>query len=226
MEKKFRGVYPHKDGGFVARLGRTYLGIFREHSLAVEARCKAEVDQYGAVFDRREIEVIGDVARIPLHGRHGKFYGWALADAADLPILSPVAWTLDPRGYVVGRPEGHGNSITMHRLLMFGLIAKGGTTDHLSRDRLDNRRANLRKCTPAENSRNTCIAKNNTSGFKGVKKTAEGRWKARITRDYKEIHLGHFDTKEEAAAAYNAAALVLHMGFASTNDLATTYDAQ
>lgn len=217
MDKSFRGVHAHKDGGFVARLGRQYLGIFKEHALAVEARCKAEIDTHGQLFDRREIEVDGVAARIPLHGRHGKFYGWALINIDDLPIISPIAWTLDARGYVVGRPEGHGSSITMHRLLIFGLEKGGGSTDHLNRIRTDNRRENLRKCTTAENSRNTGLAKNNTSGFKGVKKTAEGRWKARITRDRKEIHLGHFDTKEEAAAAYDAAALILHMEFASPN---------
>lgn len=193
------------------------MGIFRDHTMAVEARCKAEVESYGQVFDRREIEVDGAMAKIPLHGRKGKFYGWAFVDLDDLPLVSPIAWTLDLRGYVVGRPSGHSGSITMHRLLMFGLEKGGGSTDHINRMRTDNRRVNLRKCTTAENSRNTKLAKNNTSGFKGVKTTAEGRWRATIMRDRKNIHIGHFDTKEEAAAAYYAAALILHMEFASPN---------
>lgn len=217
MEQKFRGVRKHKDGGWTAMLGREYLGLHRSFEAAVKAREDAEVRVSGAVFIRHEIQIMDDCARLPLHGQKGKFHGWATIDLEDLALVSAIAWTLDPRGYVVGRPSGHGNAITLHRFLVYGLDAKGGTTDHVNRDRTDNRRANLRKCDAAENSRNTTLAKNNTSGFKGVRRTAEGRWKARITHNRKEIHIGHFDTKEEAAAAYDAAALILHMEFASPN---------
>ena len=41
-----------------------------------------------------------------------------------------------------------------------------------------------------------------------------GRWEAAICADYKQIYLGLFDTKEEAVAAYNAAAQRLHGEFA------------
>lgn len=220
MDQKFRGVYKHKDGGWVAMLGRKYLGIYKTFDDAVSARTAAEIAESGAVYIRHEIKVDGDIALIPLHGRKGKLHGWATIDAVDLPLVEATAWTLDLRGYVVGRPAGHGNAITLHRVLVYGLDAKGGTTDHINRDRLDNRRANLRKCDQAQNSRNTVLAKNNTSGFKGVQKTPEGRWKARITVNRKEIRLGHYNTREEASAAYNAAALVLHQEFASPNPVA------
>lgn len=219
MNEKFRGVCAHKDGGWVVTLGRRYIGIFRPFELAVERRKEAEIEAYGQLLERREIEIEGDFARIPLHGRHGKFYGWAVVDIEDLRLVSPTAWTKDLRGYVVGRPAGRGNSITLHRLLMYGPDIKGGTTDHIDGDKMNNRRSNLRKCSPAENSRNTLLAKNNTSGFKGVRRTPEGRWKAVIWINYKPRHIGHYDTKEEAAAAYNAAALVLHGDFASPNTL-------
>lgn len=220
MDQKFRGVYKHKDGGWVAMISRRYLGIHKTFVEAAAARIAAEIEETGAVYVRYEIKVDGDIALIPLHGRKGKFHGWATIDVADLPMVERTAWTLDPRGYVVGRPAGRDSPITLHRLLVYGFDAKGGTTDHINRDRLDNRRANLRKCDQAQNSRNTTLAKNNTSGFKGVQKTPEGRWKARITHNRKEIRIGHYDTREEAAAAYNAAALVLHGDFASPNQVA------
>ncbi|EIU7141728.1 HNH endonuclease [Pseudomonas aeruginosa] len=108
------------------------------------------------------------------------------------------------------------SSVTMHRWIMFG-DAKGSGVDHRDGDKLNNRRSNLREATQGENAKNTRLAKNNSSGFKGVSKTAEGRWRARITVGRKEIRLGNFDTREEAAAAYDRAALQLHGEFASPN---------
>jgi hypothetical protein len=222
MDQKFRGIHKHKDGGWVAAISGEYLGIFKLFDDAVEARKKAEIEKFGAVFDRRDIQIDGDVARIPLHGQKGKFYGWSTVDIEDLHLVEQIAWTLDPRGYVAGTPKGRGNNITMHRLLIYGEIVKGGTTDHINGDRTDNRRSNLRRCTQAQNSRNTVLAKNNTSGVKGVSKTIEGKWKARITFERKNIHIGVYDTKEEAAAAYSSAALVLHGDFASPTRIASS----
>ena len=223
--EKFRGCTKHKDGGWVASIGKNgkafYLGWFRTYQEAVNARLKGEIEHFGAVFDRRKIEVVDDHARIPLHGRAGKFYGYALIDIGDLDLVSGISWTKDPRGYVAGRPAGHGNSVTMHRLIMHGLEKKGGCTDHKDGNRLDNRRSNLRDCTQKENARNTRLAKNNTSGSKGVRKSSTGSWVARITVDRKEIHIGSYVTKQEASAAYDAASMIHHLEFASPNSVIT-----
>ena len=73
--------------------------------------------------------------------------------------------------------------------------------DHINRDKLDNRKMNLRLCSPTENSRNISIAKNNKSGVTGVEKMSNGKWRARIMVDRKGIHLGSFKTLEEAKEA-------------------------
>lgn len=214
---KFRGVTAHKDSGFVANIGhnggKVYLGWFRSFDEAKAARLAAEVKLFGATFDRREIEVDGSVAKIPLHGQRGVFKGWALVDIGDLPRVQDVAWTIDPRGYVVGRPAGCKNSVTMHRWLApeFAMV------DHRNRDRLDNQRKNLRECTQAENSRNTALAVNNTSGAKGVTQTPSGSWRARIWVDRTEIFIGAFPTKEAAQLAYDEKARELHGAYASPN---------
>ncbi|MDT4872900.1 AP2 domain protein [compost metagenome] len=104
----------------------------------------------------------------------------------------------------------------MHRWLVLGR-EKGGGVDHRDGNKLDNRRGNLRQATQGQNAKNTRLARNNTSGFKGVSRTAEGRWRARITVDRKEIRLGVFGTPEEAAAAYDKAAKQMHGEFASPN---------
>jgi hypothetical protein len=81
--------------------------------------------------------------------------------------------------------------------------------DHINGDRLDNRIDNLREATPAENQQNLKRRKNNTSGYVGVRKSLN-KWQAIIAIDRKRIHLGNFDTIEEAAAAYAAAKAELH----------------
>jgi hypothetical protein len=89
--------------------------------------------------------------------------------------------------------------------------------DHINRDRLDDRWANLRACSHSQNMANTGIWKHNTSGVKGVHLHAEtGRWRARIAKDGKSISLGLYATPEEAGEAYRKAAIKLYGEFAAT----------
>lgn len=222
MSKKFRGVYKHADNGWTAGLSGKYIGWFRDYESAVAARIAAEIEQIGKPYDVREIQINGDTALIPMHGRKGIFYGYTAIDLSDLAAVSEISWTLNPNGYAVGRPKGSAKAVPLHRFLLYGMES-GGTTDHIDGDRLNNRLSNLRKCSNAENCRNTTLSKNNTSGKKGVRKTSHGRWQARITVDRKEIHIGNYATPGEASAAYDAAALMLHGEFARTN---TTLDLQ
>lgn len=223
-EKKFRGVNLHNDkSGFVATIGchgkKLYLGIFKDFDAAKKARIDAELRLFGYVFDIRQIEINGKEARIPLHGRNGIFYGWSTIDLCDLDNVKNIAWTIDPRGYVVGRPSETKSSVTLHRWIM----AEGNpgikTIDHIDGNKLNNKRGNLRQCSQAENSRNTRLAKNNSSGFKGVSLDVNGKWRARIWKDRKEIRIGTFSKIEDAVAAYDKAALELHGEFASPNIL-------
>jgi len=86
--------------------------------------------------------------------------------------------------------------------------------DHINVDGSDNRLANLRECTHSQNMSNTKLRANNKSGFKGVFLLPHGKWKASIDHQNKTFNLGHFDTAEQAAAAYNKAASELHGDFA------------
>jgi hypothetical protein len=87
-------------------------------------------------------------------------------------------------------------TIFMHQLLGFH------GWDHINRNGLDNRKNNLRACTHKENTTNRSLMSTNTSGFIGVSwcKTTNN-WKAQIMIDYKGIHLGCFDNKEDAIKA-------------------------
>ena len=90
-------------------------------------------------------------------------------------------------------------------------------TDHVNGDGLDNRRANLREATHSLNGANRRVGANSTTGFKGVWLTASGRYTAAIKSGGKRRHLGRFDTGEQAAAAYDAAARELFGDYAGLN---------
>ena len=95
-------------------------------------------------------------------------------------------------------------------LYMYGVMPDGHL-DHINRDKLDNRIANLREVTNSQNEQNKVSRRDNTSGYRGVvwhKPTK--KWRAEIKIAQKKIHLGLFVNPEDAARAYAAAAAVYH----------------
>lgn len=77
--------------------------------------------------------------------------------------------------------------------------------DHADCDRANNRIANLRLATVAQNGFNRKTSKNNTSGIKGVH-LSHGLWKSQIKVSGKLIHLGYYKCRTAAAFAYSRAA--------------------
>ena len=101
----------------------------------------------------------------------------------------------------------------MHRLIL-QLPPRTPQIDHRNCDGLDNRRKNLRLATPAQNNYNLKTPRHNTSGLKGASwQKRDRKWRALIQSKW----LGCFQTKEEAAAAYDKAACELFGEFARPN---------
>lgn len=99
------------------------------------------------------------------------------------------------------------------------LMGRAGI-DHADGDGLNNRRSNLRPASKSQNGANRGKNSNNTSGFKGVSpRKGSLPWMARIGHDGKSVYLGKFPTAEDAARAYNSAALELFGEFAHLNEL-------
>ncbi len=77
----------------------------------------------------------------------------------------------------------------MHRVILG--TPPGLFTDHVNGNQLDNRRENLRVCTPSQNQANKKLSKNNTSGHKGVEHVKKiNRWRATIVVNGKRITHG------------------------------------
>jgi hypothetical protein len=115
--------------------------------------------------------------------------------------------------------------VLLHRFIL-GSVADGfDVIDHRDGDPLNNRRENLRPTDALGNARNVVHSRNQKVGeFKGVSERQNGRWSARIKPGpdenglpRKALHLGRFGSAEEAARAYDAAAVKYFGEFASTN---------
>jgi HNH endonuclease len=122
-----------------------------------------------------------------------------------------------PSGTVAGTKRKDGYiSITVdrraypaHRLVWLFVYGQWPPQlDHINRNRSDNRISNLRPATPALNALNRQLQVNNHSGVPGVFRDGRLRlnpWHAYITVNSRTVALGWFETKEQAAAARNAA---------------------
>ena len=98
-------------------------------------------------------------------------------------------------------------------LYMQGRIPK--FVDHKNCDGCDNRWVNLREATQSQNQANTFAQSNSTYGKKGVTwNKRENKWMSGIMCNRQKFHIGYFNTKEEAAAAYVAKAKELFGEFA------------
>lgn len=187
---------------------------------------RAIVDQYS---QRRKLKrppfIVGDLVYIPL--QDGKL---AYTEAEYYELVNGCSWryniTSKSRplfGYVLGPPNWKTPSASQHRTLhrwlwyhVNGEIPKGMCMDHINRNRLDNRLANLRIVTYSDSARN--VIKNFPKGsgpaskYPGVTfdpKCTEKRWRAVLNKDRTRYSLGYYKTEEEAFAAYYAKAVEL-----------------
>ena len=166
----------------------------------------AQFKKYGKILPRtsrdlNEIVVKGDIAEISLYNTAQKVVGVAIIDREDLPKICNDKWYLSVYGYATRQTHG-GRPGKLHRLVL--KARDDDEIDHINRNRLDNRKANLRFVSHQENLHNISRAKNNTSGCTGVSfydQKGFRYWRARIKVNKKEISLGYYLTKEEAIEA-------------------------
>lgn len=154
--------------------------------------------------------------------------GVSLVDDDDFDFVNRHRWhRKDSHGNSYAKGCVNGASTYIHRLLISA--QPGQEVDHRNGNGLDNRRSNLRIASVSQNHTNTNAR--GLSGLKGVYKTWRinrdgkkqwaSRWSAKIGVNGEHIFLGTHATKEEAALAYDAAALKFYGEFARTN-FATT----
>lgn len=145
--------------------------------------------------------------------------GFAKVSPEDIDRVKSLKWRLHKKGYAtttIGRRPNR-KIIHMHRIILE--LPKGAITDHINKDRLDNRRCNLRQANHSQNMANQYGHINERAAkYKGVYYMANiRRWGAIIRVNKKAHHLGLYDLQEDAARAYDSAATYFYKEYACTN---------
>jgi hypothetical protein len=121
-----------------------------------------------------------------------------LFSRSDFEVVKNYTWYISKRGYVTTNVKRI--ATPMHKILLKD--TDGFDVDHISGNKLDNRRGNLRICTHQENMFNQRLRRNNTSVFIGVSlMKSVGRYEAYLHYNGKKHHLGLHDSPVDAAIA-------------------------
>ncbi len=153
-------------------------------------------------FDPNVFVIENGICRIYLYDKNGKKQAEAMIDIKDMKRCQTKKWSLR-NNYVCS-----GENTYLHNFILDRKTNMKEMTDHRDRNKLNNRRGNLRECNKSQNAANAIKQKSKaTSIYKGVYwKKSRNKWIAKITKDYKSIYLGSFVDEIDAAIAYNGAA--------------------
>jgi hypothetical protein len=149
---------------------------------------------------------------VPLLARDGSVKAHALVSEVDAERVLRYPWCLNANGYAWrnDRRQVGSKHTYLHRMIVSLVPGDGLYVDHINRDKLDNRRANLRIVTPAQSRQNTPAI---VGLHRGVTFSRDrGLWVASVQLDGRRHHVGRYRTEAEASAAARAWRLA-HMPF-------------
>lgn len=118
-----------------------------------------------------------------------------LIDKEDYDLIKKYKWGMDD-GYISSHDfENNHRKIRLHRIILNA--PAGSIVDHINRNKLDNRKENLRFVTKEENSRNISLSKLNKTGIIGVHESENNTWRVSIQN---KIYGKRYKDFEEAVA--------------------------
>jgi len=136
--------------------------------------------------------------QVPLYRRDGSVRAYAQVDESDYPAVANYRWHVGGNSnYRYAVRSGDHGPVLMHRQI---LDCRGGKeADHVNGDGLDNRRANLRVVTHAQNMQNRKPHRHGRSPYRGVSwHSGKQKWRAEIDVAGRTKHLGWFHSDEDA----------------------------
>lgn len=142
--------------------------------------------------------IIGDTGYIMVKNPDGSHQAILIVDRDMTEKAASIKWSICSRGHARYQPK----SIYLHHFV----YGKKIMLDHINRNPRDNRINNLRETDAQLNHGNMRRESKNTSGYKGVVRGGK-KWTAQIRVNYQIMNLGTYEFKEEAAVAYDVAAI-------------------
>lgn len=202
----------HHDGKTYYRCsicGRQLFRKIKSHGRVYCNKHYNQVKKYGhaidtnprTTYDKNEIIVDGEVARVKLYDAQCNHIATAIIDAEDVNKIRYTKWKLSSSGYAANTPKFSGSNKHMHR----EILGTDQFVDHINHNKLDNRKCNLRIVTKAQNMMN--------SNFKGVSPNG-CKWYAHIKINQRMLNLGNYLDEEEALYARWYAEQVLFKEYA------------
>ena len=165
-----------------------------------------------SIRDSNEFIIKDNYCEIILYNNKHKEVGRALIDNSMIKSANNYKWYLMNTGYVATK---YRNKVFLLHHLIIGCPINKLQTDHINRNRLDNRRCNLRIVTTSQNQMNIASQKNNTSGIKGIYwDKSRNKWHVEIMANYKKMHLGRYDDLEHAIKVRKNAEIKYHGEYA------------
>lgn len=152
----------------------------------------------------------------------------AVVDSADADLSNQKWQAIKKRGryyaarHTSRRIDKTRKLIYLHKVVLerkLGTsIGSGERVDHKDNNPLNNRRENLRRALPSQNSQNQKLRTDNSTGYKGVSREGRtGKYYAQITVKGKKHHLGTADTPQDASKLYAEASALYHQEFGRTH---------
>ena len=112
-----------------------------------------------------------------------------IIDTDDLEKVSEYSWYVNPKGYILCRRE---ETTYIHRLITS--CPKGKQVDHINRNKLDNRKENLRIVTNRQNCQNRALMPNNKTGYRGVYfENYTQKYRVQLVIDGKTMDFGRYE---------------------------------
>lgn len=154
----------------------------------------------------RAIIIRDSVGFVPL-GKNAK-QGYALISADDVYKVEMNSWRLDSHGYAIKsiKENGKTKNISLHHVV-YKKPDKGMVIDHINRNKLDNRRENLREVSYSLNSANRSRPKSVKEnrpypGVRRIKSRKTGKvydtWEVTIKFKEKFMYTGYFNNVDDA----------------------------